>query len=239
MCSLKADVFEICKDVVTEFPGWTFASGQFKNSTLKHTDLLIQPGFAFRSGTTPVQPGVAIDNKRANILCKRILGATSPISNVSLQVVAHLLKHMPEGLRLGFWIAEDRAAYLSVGDPSQVVKDRTIDVTEARSALAAMLEDGVIFINNHYDLSSEEALLRALPARYSTRHEKSPYDEMDKWKGVMLCIVHILIGDFDFVERYRSDDLKTIFPKRMLELDKIMAALPDLKRRYQDSGSVI
>ncbi|MEJ0002748.1 MAG: hypothetical protein WDN30_02830 [Pararobbsia sp.] len=78
-----------------------------------------------------------------------------------------------------------------------------------------------------------------LPAKYATRHVNSPYDQLEKMKGIMLCLVHILCGDFDFVESYRGDGCKTIYPKRIRELDKIVGVLPKLKRRYAETGSVI
>jgi hypothetical protein len=239
MSTFKADLFEICNEVAAKFPGWSFVSGQFKNKTLKHTDLLIHPGFAFRQGTTPVQPSVVVDNKRADILAKRIFGGGSPVSSVSLQVVAHTLERTPEKLRLGFWIVQNKEEFLSVGQPSQAVRDKVLDITESHSALMAMMEDGIAFIENHYNLSSEESLLRALPAKYTTRHANSPYDEMDRWKGVMVCVIHVLLGDFDFVDRYLGDDFETIFPKRKDDLEKIVAAMPDLKRHYAETGSVI
>jgi hypothetical protein len=239
MGTFKADIFGICSDVAAEFSGWSFVSGQFKNKTLKHTDLLIDPGFAFRQGTTPVQPSVAVDNKNVGILCKRIFGGASPASIVSLQVVAHMLEYTSEKLRLGFWVVQNKEEFLSVGRPSESVIDKTLDITEARSALIATMEDGISFIDKHYDLSSEERLLQALPATYVTRHAKSPYDEMDRWKGVMVCVIHVLLGDFGFVDRYLSDDFETIFPKRTADLEKIIEALPELERRYAETGSVI
>ncbi|MFM0009006.1 hypothetical protein PQR46_00660 [Paraburkholderia sediminicola] len=54
-----------------------------------------------------------------------------------------------------------------------------------------------------------------------------------------VCIVHILLGDFDFVARYQSGDFETIFPKRTAELDKIVEALPQLRRHYVEKGAVI
>jgi hypothetical protein len=47
-------------------------------------------------------------------------------------------------------------------------------------------------------------------------------------KGVLMCIARIILGDFDFVERYRGDNFKTIFPKRLDEIDKIISVLPDI-----------
>ena len=55
----------------------------------------------------------------------------------------------------------------------------------------------------------------------------------------MLCIVRLVLGDFDFVVRYHNDEIPTAWPKRMADVDKIIAALPELKRRYEETGSVI
>lgn len=101
------------------------------------------------------------------------------------------------------------------------------------------MKDAIAFIDGHYDLSSEENFLKGLPPKYETRHPNSPYDEMDATKGVVMCLVKILLGDFDFIGQYMSDEYKTVFPKRMADLQKIERALPDLKRRYTETGSVI
>ncbi|WP_321917386.1 hypothetical protein [Paraburkholderia sp. J11-2] len=239
MRTFKAQLYEICDEVSSQFSGWSFVSGQFKNRTLKHTDLVIDPGFGFERGTTPVQPSVCIDNKRAQKLCKYVFGANASTSIVNLQTVSHLLQQTPEELRLGFWIVQDRKEFLSVGQPSQIAQGRILDITEARCALIAMMQDGIAFIDNHYELGSEDGLLKGLPAKYTTRHVNSPYDQMEKFKGVMVCIAHILYGDFDFVERYQSDDFNTLFPKRTDDLDRIIAKLPEFKKRFAETGIAI
>jgi hypothetical protein len=68
-----------------------------------------------------------------------------------------------------------------------------------------------------------------LPPKYATRHVNSPYDEFERQKGVMVCVIHAYLGDFGFVEHYVSDEYKTIFPKRVTELNKLLAAFPTLK----------
>ncbi len=103
----------------------------------------------------------------------------------------------------------------------------------------AVMKDAISFIEGHYDLSSEANMLSGLPVKYTTRHVNSPYDQQEKMKGVMLCLVHLLYGDFDFVENYRSEAFGTIFPKRTVELDKIIAVLPVLKKHFSETGSVI
>lgn len=250
MSTLKADIYEICTEVAEEFPGWRFLSGRFKNGSLKHSDLIIDPGFFFERGFTNLQPTIWVRNKRCETLCEKVLeikkDQTIPVSLVNFQIIADSLTYMPEPMRVSCLICEDKASYLAAIQGSTDVSEKTkitlesaaVSVREVRPILIAMVKDGISFIESHYDLSSEESLLRGLPAKYATRN-KIPYDEMDRQKGVILCLVRVLLGDFDFVERYMSDDFKTIFPKRVVELDKIVAALPELKKRYAENGSVI
>ena len=112
MSTFKAELYDICKEVSAGFAGWTFVSGHFKNKTLSHTDLVIHLGFSFEHGTTPVQPSVAVENKKAQKLCKQIFGTHGPTSIVNLQVVAHTLESTVERLRLGYWIVQDRKDFL-------------------------------------------------------------------------------------------------------------------------------
>jgi hypothetical protein len=237
--TFKNDVYDICDAVANEFSGWTFASGQFKNKSLKHSDLIVHPGFGFERGTTPLQPSVTVNNKRAIKLSKQLLGVGRATSIVNFQVIAHALVHTPENFRLGALIVEERDAFLTAAKTTPAVQQRTLDIADAYPLLVATMKDGIAFIETHYALLSEEALLKALPPVYTTRHENSPYDQMEKQKGVDMCIVRTLLGDFEFVERYLSDDFKTIFPKRMDELNKIIDALPRLKRLYSGTGVTI
>jgi len=243
----KEKLYEICANVAADFEGWSFGAGIFKNKSLKHTDLKILPGFGFDQDNTPLGPAISLQNKRTSTLCKRIIGYDLSTSLINFQVIAQDLHYMPEHLRLGASIFEDKKPYIAAIHASsryddkmvEALEQRALDLTDVRPILTAMMREGTSLIQTHYDLSSEENLLRALPAKYSTRHPNSPYDEMEKQKGVVVCLVHILLGDFDFVVNYRSNDYKTIFPKRIKELDAIIAALPELKRRYAETGSPI
>lgn len=239
MSTFKTDLYEMCGQVAADFPGWSFGSGQFKTNALKHTELVVHLGLGFEQGLTPVCPSINIYNKKLSRLCRYIFSENGCASMVSMQVVAHTLKYLPEKLRTGFWIAQDKRSYLSLARPSEAVKDVTVDLAEARLVLVDVMRDAIHFIENHYDLSSENALLCGLPAKYTTRHVNSPYDQMEKMKGVMFCLVRILLGDFDFVENYRGDNYKTIYPKRIQDLNKIIDVVPELKRRFAETGTVI
>lgn len=239
MGTFKEDLYEICRDACNEFPEWKFSSGQFVNRSLKHTDLVVYLGLGFRHGSTAVVPSITLNNKRVTKLGKQILGGTGWFTaHVNLGTVAQLLVHTPEKHRVSYSIFQDKEEYFTLAPPTQAILDRTVDISEARDALIATLKDAIDFISHHYDLSNEENFLRGLPAKYETRHPNSPYDEMDGGKGVALCLVKILLGDFDFVSHYMSDDFKTIFPKLAPELQKIANALPALRQRYAETGSV-
>jgi hypothetical protein len=235
MSAFKTKVFELCEAVVAEFPDWSFAAGAFKNKTLKHSVLTIGLGFAFRDGNTPLQPSLVIEHKKSMALFKKLNGYEQPTSIVPFQNIAQLLEHMPQALRLGGWILEDRNLQASLAPPSEAARDRMIDLTGVPAVLRAVLMDGIELIGRFYDLSSEDALLRKLPAQYATRASTIPYDEYERSKGVMMCLVRAFAGDFDFAERYRSDSYETVFPKRVKEIDTVIAALPELKSLYGET----
>ncbi len=115
---------------------------------------------------------------------------------------------------------------------------------DAPAYLTGVLMDGQSYINKYFTLDSEENLLRNLPVTYqwmdngvgNSGQMGSFYEETD---GIIHCLAAIVLGDFGFVEKYRSDEFKTATPKRTKEIDKIVSMLPDLKRRFVETGSVI
>ena len=239
MPTLKESLYELCGEVASEFQDWSFVAGLFKNKALKHSTRVIDPGFSFARDSTPLQPAVRIDHKRSMSLFKKLNGYDFPTSIVTFQHIPQLLTHFPEKLRLVCTILGDKATHISLIGPSGgQALEQMIDVTEARPVLRAMLLDGIDLIGRFYDFSSEDGFLRNFPPKYTTRSDKSPYDEFEGHKGVMVCIVHALLGDFDFVENYMSDRYPTIFPKRTRELAALVAALPELKDSYARTGVV-
>jgi hypothetical protein len=255
MTTLKEDLFGTCNEIAAKFPGWAFINGQFKNKSLKHTDFIVHLGFGFdHKNSTALSPSVWLENKKCKNLCVKLLQLKSNshaiVSMINFQAIHDELAYIPEKFRSLCWIEQNKLtkeAYLSAmrnffakSPPGTAEKiwDHTLDFTEARPVLEAVLRDGITLIERHYDLSSEANFLRALPPKY-TPSRGIPYDEMERQKGLMMCIVHILLGDFDFVERYRSEAFVTIYPKRTTELDKIIAGLPELKKRYAETGSVV
>ncbi len=232
MGPFKTKLYEICTEVASEFRGWSFVSGVFKNKSLKHSTLMLSPGFYIIADNTPLQPALVVQHRRSMALFKRLNGYELATSIVNFQKIPQLLHHTPEPVRLCCSIVADKQLQFRLVPPSEQTRDSFVDITEVRPVLRANLADGIALFERLYDFSSEENFLRNLPPRYTPRSEKIPYDEFEQQKGVMMCIVRALLGDFDFVHRYRDDTYQTIFPKRVTELDNLIAALPELKKQY-------
>lgn len=238
MATFKTRLFDICNEVASEFPGWSFSSGVFQNKTLKHSTMKISAGFAFRHGNTPFQPAIFIAHKKSMTLYKKLIGYPRHTSIVPFPIIAQRLKHMPEDFRTSGWILDDKKTQIALAPPSELPRKYLLDITEVRPVMRAAMMDGLALIGEFYDFSSEQNFLRNLPPKYETRASTIPYDEYERQKGIMLCIVHMLLGDFDYVERYSSDEYKTLFPKRP-DLANIVAALPGLKKKYAETGKII
>jgi hypothetical protein len=229
MASLKSELRAICLEIAREHPGWTFAGGMFQNKTLLHSKLTILP-FHAGNGSYVVQPWASVDNKKASKLMKQILGGAMSISDLSFQ---RLSDEYRKGGIHRIWRKKLQFIPTSGGPVPWPAEWR--DLSEAPSYLRDVVRDGIGFLNEYYDFSSEENLLRHLP----TSEKIGSQGGMEAGQGVCQCIAHVLLGDFDFVEYYRSDDFKTVYPKRIEALDKIIAALPELKGRYAETGQVI
>jgi hypothetical protein len=237
MSTFKEKLYALCAEVASEFEGWRFSSGQFKNSSLKHSTLVIGLGFHIALGYTPLQPAIFIEHKRTMRLFKKIIGFEQPTSIVVFQNIPHLLSHAAEELRLHAAIFADKALQMRLAPPKDGGKS-IVDVKDAAQPLRDAVMDGINLIEQLYDFRSEDDFLRGLPPKYTTRSPTIPYDEFERTKGVMFCIVRMLVGDFDFIEKYVGDGYQTIFPKRIDHLDKLMEALPELKRRYTATGKI-
>lgn len=117
------------------------------------------------------------------------------------------------------------------------VADRLIDIADVRPIMREMVTTGIGIIEKHYNVTSEDNFLRNLPPKYVSAYGR--YEEMELQRGIMVCLVHVLLGDFDFPRHYRSDDFVTQKTKRIGDLDKIIAALPELEKRFAETGKVI
>src|ERR1700744_3477979 len=143
MATFKTRLFDICGEVVSEFPDWSFSAGAFKNKTLKHSTMIIWSGVAFRNGNTPFQPCIFIEHRKSMTLYKKLFGYDLPTSIVPLQSIAQRLRHTPEDFRLGISIFQDKATQFALAPSSDGARKRMLDITEARPVLRAAMMNGI------------------------------------------------------------------------------------------------
>ncbi|WP_455925611.1 hypothetical protein [Pseudomonas putida] len=249
MSGFKADVYKVCAQVAEAFPGWKFSAGSFRKVIAGCAELVVDLGLYFKNGFSDLQPHIVVRNKKFEIFFQDLFclekRQSVPVSSVSFQAVDGLFEFTPESKRRTCVICQDKEAYVAaiLGNSSadEDAKARmvgsSLSVLELHQVLVAMLKDGISFIDRTYDLRGEDELLRGLPAKYESRGQV-PYAEMEKGKGVVLCAVKIMIGDFDFVEKYASEEFVTVYPKRTVELERMLQSLPMLKKRFVETGSL-
>jgi hypothetical protein len=204
--------------------------------SLKHSTIEIWLGFHIARGNTPFQPSIVVRHKRSIRLFKKLIGFEQPTSIVVFQNIPHMLKHSAESRQYA-WIWADKELQMGGAAPRDGGKS-IVDIEDAAQPLRNAVLDGIGLFEQLYDFRSEDDFLRSLPPRYTTRAATIPYDEFERNKGVMFCIVRMLLGDFDFTEKYVSESYQTIFPKRMDVLNKLTEALPELKRQYAATGKL-
>lgn len=234
MSMFKQDVFELCKETALAFDGWSFASGIFRKTVLKHTNLTLDPGFSFKGGPNPstsILPVINVQHRESMKWFKEIVGYEHATSFVRFQGVRDELTHYPRELRaLGHILQHRQAFIVGAGGAELPWPSEWLGFDEAAPAFAGMMKDGIALIERYYDLSSQDNLLNNLPMTQKIGAVGAVEGSM----GVMLCVVRAWMGDFEFVERYRSDDFKTERPKRLNEVDAVIATLPELKHRYSN-----
>ncbi|MEX3958406.1 hypothetical protein [Trinickia sp. EG282A] len=241
--TFKTEIFDIGRQVAVQTADWAFSSaGDFVNKGLKHTDLVVSPGFTFNNEPScSVTPIAGLRNKKIIRLCKEILGR-DPFWTLSIKFQLESEKY--RGPASPKRIYPRKVPFTTVhGEPNYWPAD-FITQEQTYDYLRGVLADGNEYLGRYFNFESEEALLSHLPMTYRWMDKGignaglmgSFYEQMD---GIIHCLAAIVLGNFEFVERYASDDFKTMAPKRMQDLAKIISALPELQRRFAETGKVV
>ena len=242
--TLKTVIHSLCKQIAAETSQWQFESGKdfgtgsFKRKDIKFADVKICPCFNFKGGTAcGMQWKVVVNYQKLSTLCHEI--TTWPgwiLSEISFQGVVSGHKN---------WTADEHpvnAIYTPIvyeyfqqqGKPWP----RTwILVADCEPYLRKAFADGHALIAQYYDLSSERALLENLPTQKGVVG-LAGRGGLEGDFAIMYCLARMSLGDFDFFELYRSDEFETVYPKNTKSLDQLAAKVPELKKRYTETGSI-
>lgn len=195
----------LCKKVALDYEGWEYTAKAFKNKGLKHTTKEINFLWSGSSIFMSAQPIVGIDNKKIVKIWK-VLGISKCPWSQFLRVLG------PDGSGKRF-----RARF------------QNLEAENAEGYIRQVLDTSIQMLEDNWDFSSEENLLRNLPV------DKWP-ELLEDQQGICYCIARLLIGDFDYIERFYNDEIPTIRPKYKDDLKQIMEHIPEYKTLYEKKG---
>lgn len=200
----------LCKDIADDYPGWEYSEKAFKYKELKYVAKIIDFGWVGSPISVSAQPIVAIVDKKVEKIWKYVGKGTGWTQFIRIM--------NPGNPKLQYRIR---------------VKD--LEADNAEGYIRNVLNIGIRMLEENWDFSNEENLLKNLPVDDPTMPEmKGRLLEDDL--GPRYCIARMLLGDFDYIGRFYRDEIETIRPKRKGDLEKLIARIPDLKVAYEKKG---
>jgi len=190
----KIEVLELCKKIALDYDGWEFVAGAFKDKRHKHTIKMVNPCWSFSPGSALAQPIAAVSNKRIDKTFTELF--------LSKAYWTHFvdLKFSYEGYIAGYRI------YDLISDDAEV-------------RIRRMLNEGIELLDNTYDFSSEDALLKSIPF------------EIEQGPAVKNCIIQGCLGNYDFIKQYYNEEIETEYPKKLDRVKKVMEYFNTEKRK--------
>lgn len=201
----------LCKKIVQDYESWEYTANAFKNKSHKHTELMIDMLWTGSSVSISSQPVVIISNKKIEKIWKKYI-----VRSVGWTQFMRIMNPVDQRLQY-------RAR----------IKDLVAD--NAEGYIRDVLNIGIRMLEENWDFSSEENLLRNLPADDPTLSDgKNGLLEDDS--GTRYCIARMLLGDFEYIQDFYNDEVKTKRPKRKADLEKLMQHVADMKSAYDKQG---
>ena len=201
----------LCKEIAQDYDGWEYSAKAFKNKCHKHTEMIVDMLWTGSPISISSQPVVIVSNKKIEKIWKKYI-----VRSVGWTQFLRIMN--PENPKLQY-----RAR----------INDLKAD--NAEGYIRDVLNIGIRMLEENWDFSSEENLLRNLPLDDPTmpaRKNQLLEDDL----GTRYCIAKMLLGDFDYIGRFYRDEIETMRPKRKGDLEKLIARIPELKMAYEKKG---
>ncbi|MCJ2013610.1 hypothetical protein [Methylobacterium sp. J-076] len=239
----KQELFDICKEVANRFDGVTFSNNLFTVRIAKFARTQICAGFTFKYGVADMDPSIWVCFRKLGKLTAKYTGMGDCTSILNYEKIKYELIKFPKN-KVGLTHIDRKIPAYAL-ENEMYLKNYTL-IQDVPELLESMVDDGVRILHKLYDFSSERNFLENMPPKYDPppldipmpNYIGVPYTEYHRSAGIVMCLVRMSLGDFDFIDFYESDKFNPFAYKYEDMLQRLREDLPELKRRYEETGSI-
>jgi hypothetical protein len=163
----KSDVKEFCIRLAGEYPGWEYKASVFKNKTLKHSEIWIDPGWVLHLSA---MPNVRIFNKSVTKILKE--GFQDP--------------HLPK------WITRMLILSPDAHNHCMIYQKLVHTLPDAEAYIRDFFERGLDLVERYFNNPDEKEFL----AGYPIYGEFPAPSTDDAYEGLGNCIARAILLDF-------------------------------------------
>ena len=206
----KSDVKNYCIYLASQHPGWEYKSNIFKNKTLKHSEIWIDPGWVLHLSA---EPYVRVFNKSVTKILKE--GFQDP--------------YIPK------WTARMSILRPEAHNHAMIYRKLVHTLPDAEAYIRDFFERGLDLVERYFSNPDEKEFL----AGYPIYGEFPAPSTDDAYEGLGNCIARAILLDFDYVERFIKDDFPTVRPIYEPYRERVAQWLPVWKERAAETGSIL
>ena len=206
----KSDVKEFCVRLAGEYPGWEYKASVFKNKTLKHSEIWIDPGWVLHLSAMPY---VLVFNKS----------------------VAKVVRESFQGIHMPKWTTGMAILSPDAHNHAMIYQKLVHTLPDAEAYIRDFFERGLDLVERYFSNPDEKEFL----AGYPIYGEFPAPSTDDAYEGLGNCIARAILLDFDYVERFIKDDFPTIRPIYEPYRERVAQWLPIWKERVAETGSIL
>ena len=205
----KSDVKNYCIYLASQHPGWEYKSNIFKNKTLKHSEIWIDPGWVLHLSA---EPYVLVFNKSVS------------------KVLKEAFHDFPAK-----WTAIMPILRPEAHNHAMIYRKLVHTLPDAEAYIRDFFERGLDLIERYFSNPDEKEFL----AGYPIYGEFPAPSTDDAYEGLGNCIARAILLDFDYVERFIKDDFPTVRPIYEPYRERVAQWLPIWKERAAETGSIL
>lgn len=206
----KSDVKEFCVRLAEEYPGWEYKAERFKNKTLQHSEIWIDPSWVLHLSA---MPSVKVFNK----------------------LVTRILRESFQGLGIPDWTARMLILSPDAHNHCMIYQKLVHTLPDAEAYIRDFFERGLDLVERYFSNPDEKEFL----AGYPIYGEFPAPSTDDAYEGLGNCIARAILLDFDYVERFIKDDFPTVRPIYEPYRERVAQWLPVWKERAAETGSIL